>query len=176
MSAASRATSTADDDRDADVGGVQRRRVVDAVAHVADHVAAQLERENDAVLLHRRDAREDRRFFGQMLQARYRSVRSRSSPRMIVGLSSPTCSQTWRATSSLSPVRILTSTPSRCERRERCGGVGTRRIGEREVAGKNERRLIVLRVALAWLDFAVGRGEQAKTLAAQIVESLPAAM
>ena len=40
MSAASFATSTARLHRDADVGRVQRRRVVDAVAQIADHVAA----------------------------------------------------------------------------------------------------------------------------------------
>ena len=45
-------------DRDADVGGVQRRRVVDAVAEEADDVAAALERQDDAVLLRGRDARE----------------------------------------------------------------------------------------------------------------------
>ena len=47
-------------DRDADVGGVQRRRVVDAVAQEADHVPAPLERQDDAVLLRRGDAGEYR--------------------------------------------------------------------------------------------------------------------
>ena len=41
-------------------------------------------------------------------------VRSSSSPRMMAGSFSPTCSHTCRATSSLSPVRIFTCTPSRC--------------------------------------------------------------
>ena len=44
ISAASRATSTAPDDRDADVGGVQRGRVVDTVAQKADDVPARLQR------------------------------------------------------------------------------------------------------------------------------------
>ena len=39
--------------RDADIGRVQRRRVVDAVAEIADDVAATLQRQNDAVLLRR---------------------------------------------------------------------------------------------------------------------------
>ena len=56
--------------RDADVRGVQRRRVVDAVAHVADDVAAPLQREDDPVLLRRRDAREDRRLLRQMAERR----------------------------------------------------------------------------------------------------------
>ena len=37
-------------DRDADVGGVQRRRIVDAVAEEADDVAAPLQRQDDPVL------------------------------------------------------------------------------------------------------------------------------
>ena len=45
--------------RDAHVGGVQRRGVVDAVAHVADHVARLPQREDDALLLVRLDLGED---------------------------------------------------------------------------------------------------------------------
>ena len=45
-------------DRDADIRGMQRGRIVDAVAQIADHVAAPLEREDDAVLLRRRHAAE----------------------------------------------------------------------------------------------------------------------
>ena len=59
MSAASLATSTALVDRNADIGGVQRRSIVDAVAHVADDVAGLAQRENDALLLVRLDLGED---------------------------------------------------------------------------------------------------------------------
>ena len=45
-------------DRQADIRRVQRRRIVDAVAEVADHVAARLQREDDPVLLRRVDAAE----------------------------------------------------------------------------------------------------------------------
>ena len=45
-------------DRDANVGGVQRRRVVDAVAQVAHHVAARLQRQQHAVFLLRVGAAE----------------------------------------------------------------------------------------------------------------------
>ena len=38
-------------DRDAHVGGVERRRIIDAVPHVADDMAAMLQRHDDAVLL-----------------------------------------------------------------------------------------------------------------------------
>ena len=44
----------------ADVGGLQRRRVVDAVARHRDHVAVGLQRVDDAQLVHRGDARVDR--------------------------------------------------------------------------------------------------------------------
>ena len=130
MSAASRATSTALGDRDADVGGVQRRRVVDAVAQVADHVAAALEGKEDPVLLRRRDAREDRRLLGD------RSERRIGHPVHLVpnehlARSSPTCVQTCAVTRSLSPVITLTSTPSSFQRRHDLGGIGQRRVGER---------------------------------------------
>ena len=47
--------------RDADVGRLQRRRVVDAVAGHRDDVAVGLQRVDDAQLVLRRDARVDRR-------------------------------------------------------------------------------------------------------------------
>ena len=50
-------------DRDADIGGVQRRRIVDAVAEIADDVAAALQPKNDAVLLNGRDPAEQVRLF-----------------------------------------------------------------------------------------------------------------
>ena len=56
--------------REPDVGGVQRRRVVDAVAQVADHVPAAAERVNDAVLLGRRDAAEQAHGLGARRQRR----------------------------------------------------------------------------------------------------------
>ena len=45
-------------DRDADVGGVQRRGVVDAVAEEADDAAGALQGQQDALLLLRRDPAE----------------------------------------------------------------------------------------------------------------------
>ena len=42
-------------DRDADIGGVKRGRIVDAVAEITHHMPATLERQDDAVLLRRRD-------------------------------------------------------------------------------------------------------------------------
>ena len=45
--------------RDADIGGAQRRGVVDPVAGHRDHVAAGLERAHDLVLMGRGHARED---------------------------------------------------------------------------------------------------------------------
>jgi hypothetical protein len=37
--------------RQADIGRMERRRVVDAIAKIADHMAARLERQDDPVLL-----------------------------------------------------------------------------------------------------------------------------
>src|SRR5438874_1886229 len=91
---------------------MQRRGIVDSVTEVANHVAAVFQRVDNPVLLHRRNAREHGAFLGQCWSAGS-LICSSSSPRTIVGFSSPTCSQTCRATSSLSPVRIFTCTPSR---------------------------------------------------------------
>ena len=146
MSAASRATSTAPGDRDADVGRVQRRRVVDAVAEEADHVAAPLERQDDAVLLRRRDAREDVGLLGDVPERAVAHAvdlvaRDRAVPRP-----GPTCAQTWRATSSLSPVRILTRTPSRRRLREqvpprpaRSGSAKRQEAGQDQVRSRRRR-------------------------------------
>ena len=62
--------------RDADVGGLERRRVVDAVAGHRDDLAARLERLHDAQLLLGHDARED----VDVADALARAAR-RSSPR-----------------------------------------------------------------------------------------------
>ena len=50
-------------DRDADIGGVQRRRVVDPVAEIADDMTAVPQPKNDAVLLNGRDPAEQVRLF-----------------------------------------------------------------------------------------------------------------
>ena len=73
-SAASRATSAAPIDGNADVGGMQRRRIVDPVTHEPDDVAAMLEREDDPVLLRRRHAREDRALFRHVPKRRRRPI------------------------------------------------------------------------------------------------------
>ena len=56
--------------RNAHVGRMERRRVIDAVAHVSHHVASTLQRENDSVLLGRRDPREDGRLLRQLTEGR----------------------------------------------------------------------------------------------------------
>ncbi len=49
---------------------MERWRVVDAVAHVSHNVASTLQRENDSILLGRRDPREDRRLLRQLTEGR----------------------------------------------------------------------------------------------------------
>ena len=66
--------------RDADVGGVERGRIVDAVAQEPDDVAALLQGDEDPVLLGRRDAREDRRLLRDMAASAVSVSRSISSP------------------------------------------------------------------------------------------------
>src|SRR5947209_5876989 len=56
---ASGSTRSAALDRDADVRGVERRRVVDSIAQEPDRVPGLLEREDDSLLLIRLHFRED---------------------------------------------------------------------------------------------------------------------
>ena len=54
--------------RNTDIGGMQGGGVIDPVSHIAHDVAAAFEGMNDAVFLHRRDAREYRRLFRPVLE------------------------------------------------------------------------------------------------------------
>ena len=56
------ATSTAEFDGKADIGGVQRRGIVDPIAEIADHMALPPQRGDDAGLLRRGDAAKYVRF------------------------------------------------------------------------------------------------------------------
>ena len=80
MSALSRATSTACFDRDADVGRMQGRRIVDAVAEIADRVSGPLQGADDPLLLLRIDLDEEvgaRREVPQRLVLELRRARRR---------------------------------------------------------------------------------------------------
>src|SRR6516162_10284239 len=87
--------------RDSHIGCVQRRSIVDPVPQVTDDVSTVFQSTKDPELLHRRHTRKDRGLLGDVPQS------------TITGSSRPTCLQRVRATSSLSPVRIFTCTPSR---------------------------------------------------------------
>ena len=86
-------------------------------------------RQNDAMFLHGRDAGKHSGCLRDLFQggvghafqlvAQYDAV-----------VSMPTCAQTCRATSSLSPVSTLTCTPSRFRARQRRAGVRQHGIGE----------------------------------------------
>ena len=166
MSAASRATSTARRHRDADVGRVQRRRVVDAVAEEADDVAAALEREDDAVLLRRRDAREDATPAPRRARARRRHPLDLVAEDDLRSRRAPTCSQTWRATSSLSPVRILTvDAVARAARASVSARVGQDGSAKPTKPASTRSRLVVARVGGARLDPPVRDGEHAEAVA-----------
>jgi hypothetical protein len=122
------------DHRDAHVGRVQRRRVVDAVAEKADHVAAQLQRRHHAVLLRRQHAREDRVPFGECGE---RGFAER------VGLAAE------HDHARIQPDRLADATRDAlvvagedlhrdavaAQRLQRAGNAGRRRIGEAQKAG-----------------------------------------
>ena len=138
MSAASFATSTAPVDGDADVGGVQRRGVVDAVAHVADDVPRLAQGEDDALLLVRLDLGEDVDLRRRAGAAPRRSSRRSSSPgQRPARLRSPTL----RATCGGHQAVVAGDDLQRdAEPRELADGLGDarlRRVGEQRGSPRN---------------------------------------
>ena len=70
-------------DGDAYIGRVERRRIVDPVAQVADHVPAMLEGEDYSVLLCRRDAREYRLSLPLHVATRFQSFARFRRPKLL---------------------------------------------------------------------------------------------
>ena len=138
MSADSLAMSTAVSTVMPDVRGVQRRRVVDAIAHEADDVClARLQSLDDPLLVRGRDAAR-RASVSSAASASWASViRSTSAPSRRESTGSPTSVQILRATISLSPVITLTTTPWRCSAAIASRGV-LGRIEERHIALENQ--------------------------------------
>ena len=97
--------------RDADVGGAERGRVVDAVAEEPDDVLARLQHLDDALLVRRRHPGEQRRALGGRRPAPHRTCFSTWLPSRTASVAMPTSWQILRLTRSLSPVRIFTATP-----------------------------------------------------------------
>ena len=131
-------------DGDADVGGMQRDGVVDAVAEERD-VDARAPRDLDEPrLLVGADAREDRRVGdggGERVVVEAARSRRRSGRR---STARPMSRQTLAATAPLSPVMILTVDAerrrARRSRRRRRPSAGRRRSGTRPAAGRARRR------------------------------------
>ena len=80
-----------------------------------------------------------------------RSAAAISSPVSTPVTGMPSSAQTWRVTSSLSPVTIFTATPHAAERRERRAGARLRRIEEGREAGEHELASRRRSRAVAWL-------------------------
>ena len=130
-------------DRDADIGGVQRRRVVDAVAEKADRVAGALQRAHDALLLLRVDLGEQRR----CASACCHSASSCIAGDLLAGEQRCRCpgrraAATWAATWRLSPVMILTRMPSAARSRSVWRGTGLGRVEKEQEALEAHRRLV----------------------------------
>ena len=130
--------------RDADVGGVQGRGVVDPVAHVADDVAGLLQGQDDPLLLVRLHLGEDGDLAGppeQRLVAHLPQVR----PGEDLGASgSPAWPATWAATRRLSPVMIFERDAEVEEPLERRGDPGPERVVEDQEAEEGHVRLVAL--------------------------------
>ena len=105
-------------DRNADVGRVQCRCIVDAVAEIADRAAGTLESADDALLLLRIDLDEEIGARARGATAPRPRASASSSPVSIAFESSPTASDRCAVTYRLSPLTILTRMP-RCERSAR---------------------------------------------------------
>ena len=136
MSADSFAMSTAAVHRDADVRGLERETVVDAVAEKADDVAFRMQRGDDARLLLRRTLAKT--VTVSTSSANSPSVMaSISEPSAMRSISRPTSRQILRVTISLSPVRILTATP---ESLSDCEGGADALLGRVEKSDEAEQR------------------------------------
>ena len=160
-------------DRDADIGRVQRRRVVDAVAEIADDVAARacsarmmrffcagVTRQNRLTCSTRAAQRRRRPAAG----SRRRSARR-------VDRHARAAAQTWRVTSSLSPVTILTATPLGRQRGQRRRGARLGRVEEGGEAGEDQLGLVAHHgVRMVRATGAPGDAEHAEALAAERVE------
>ena len=123
-------------DGDADVRGVQRDRVVDAVAEERDVGAAAARELDDPGLLIRADPGEHRRAREWRRRARRRRGASSSAPVRTPSTSTPMSRQTLAATVPLSPVMTFTAMPELVELGDRRAGVGLGPVDEREEAGQ----------------------------------------
>ena len=97
-------------DRDAHVGGLEGRGVVDAVAHEAHHVPVLLQGADDALLVGRRELGKDGGLLGGLAPGAASSISSMAGPSSTWSTGRPTWRQMVVVTRSLSPVRILTAT------------------------------------------------------------------
>ncbi len=131
-------------DGDADVRRVQGRGVVDAVAHVADHVPALAQRQDDALLLVRLDLGEDVRPLGPLAESVGRSSRAARRRSRVTGAASPTCRASCAATSRLSPVIILKPMPAAARSARVALDPRLGRVGEGEEAEEGHPRFVVL--------------------------------
>ena len=156
-------------DRDADIGGMQGRRIVDAVAQIADRVAGALQGADDAFLLLRVDLDEK---VGARREVPQRLVLhpGQFSPVSIDVASSPTasamCAVTWR----LSPLITLMAMPSRARFSIVCLRLGLRRIEEHQKAAKDHVALVLAVVVGLRGDAARGQRQNAETLLALCLE------
>ena len=103
------------------------------------------------------------------------SSRSTSSPVTTCCVVEPDARQTWRATSSLSPVRIFTVTPSRSSSARTSAASGRTGSAKREEAGEHESRSSSRAYAGAGLQPAVGHGQDAQAVRAQPLVNVRAA-
>ena len=108
-------------DADSDVGGAQRWRIVDPVAHEADGVLARLQGLDDSLLV-RGETRANSVVVSAASASCSSVISSTSPPSSTRSVASPTSLQILRATRSLSPVTTLTDTPCCSQRRDGAAG------------------------------------------------------
>ena len=130
--------------RNAHIGGAQRGRVVDAVAHEADHVPFALQRLDDALLVGGREPHEQRGVFRGVGQLARRSSSRPARRSARARAERPTSLQILRETSSLSPVRTLTATPCCCSAAIAGAGGFLGRVEKRDIALQDQVVFVVL--------------------------------
>ena len=144
----------------ADIGGVQRGRVIDAVAHETHDVSSTLQSKNDAVLLRRRDPREYRCLLRQMTEGRVvdpRDVIAGHDPLIVEGDASADVARDAFVVARQNLDRNAVT----LELRQHVRDVGQHGIGEADEARQHQVGFIVARVRRARLEPAIGDRQNA---------------
>ena len=147
--------------RDADIGRVQRRGIVDAVTEIANHVPRVAQRPDDAFLLAGVDFREDGGAVGDVPERLVVHLAQLGAGQDATGLE-PDGLRHMRRHATAVAGDDLQRDAAPFQLPDRLGGVGLRRVEEQQEAFEHHRLLVVYRIAFASLDGSSGDPQHAE--------------